>query len=148
VPKSAPASVAALTASMLSVHERPFPLADRSQPGHWERDLIVGPAHRSAIGTLVERHTRLAKLIHLQRADSRSLPRALVRELSGVPTHLLRSITRDQGAEMAAHEKITADLGVTIYFCDPSSPWQRPSNENANGLLRDFPKGATSRSTL
>ena len=72
------------------------------------------------------------------RADSRSLHQALVRNLSDVPTHLLRSITWDQGTELAAHEKITADLGVTVYFCDPCSPWQRPSNENTNGLLRDY----------
>lgn len=128
--------------SMITIHERPFAPEDRSEPGHWEGDLIVGPAHRSAIGTLVERHSRVVKLIHLARADSLTLHQALVRELAGLPRHVLRSITWDQGTEMAAHEKIAADLGVRIYFCDPCSPWQRPSNENTNGLLRDyFPKG-------
>jgi IS30 family transposase len=92
---------------------------------------------------LVERQTRVVKLIHLQRADSRSLHQALVRDLAGLPSHLLRTITWDQGTEMATHENIAADLGVKVYFCDPSSPWQRPSNENTNGLLRDyFPKSA------
>lgn len=130
-------------ATMTSIHDRPFPPEDRSEPGHWEGDLIVGPAHRSAIGTLVERQSRLVKLIHLERADSRTLHQALVRELSSLPRHVLRTITWDQGTEMAAHEKIATDLGVDIYFCDPCSPWQRPSNENTNGLLRDyFPKGA------
>ncbi len=123
---------------MLSVHERPFGPGDRSEPGHWEGDLIVGPAHRSAIGTLVEHQTRVAKLIHLERADSVSLHRALVRDLAGLPPHLLRSITWDQGTEMATHEMIAADLGVKVYFCDPCSPWQRPSNENTNGLLRNY----------
>lgn len=131
------------TATMLSVHDRPFEPADRSEAGHWEGDLIVGPSHRSAIGTLVERQTRIVRLIHLERADSVSLHRALVRDLAGMPPHMLRSITWDQGTEMAAHEKIATDLGVKVYFCDPSSPWQRPSNENINGLLRDyFPKSA------
>lgn len=125
-------------ASMLSVHERPFEPGDRSEPGHWEGDLIVGPAHRSAIGTLVERQTRLVKLIHLERADSVSLHQALLRDLSDLPPHLLRSITWDQGTEMATHEMIAADLGVKVYFCDPCSPWQRPSNENTNGLLRNY----------
>ncbi len=128
---------------MTSIHQRPFAPEDRSEAGHWEGDLIVGPAHRSAIGTLVERQSRVVKLIHLERADSFTLHQALVRELAALPKRLLRSITWDQGTEMAAHEKIAADLGVRIYFCDPCSPWQRPSNENTNGLLRDyFPKGA------
>jgi IS30 family transposase len=129
--------------TMLTIHDRPFPPEDRSEVGHWEGDLIVGPAHRSAIGTLVERQTRVVRLIHLERGDSISLHRALVRDLAGLPPHVLRSITWDQGTEMAAHEKIAADLGVKVYFCDPCSPWQRPSNENTNGLLRDyFPKSA------
>ncbi|MCF3941377.1 IS30 family transposase [Gordonia sp. GW1C4-4] len=95
------------------------------------------------IGTLAERQTLVVNLIHLEPADSLSLHRALVRDVTGLPPHVLRSITWDQGTEMAAHEKIAADLSVKVCFCDPSSPWQRPSNENTNGLLRDyFPKSA------
>lgn len=95
------------------------------------------------IGTLVERQTLVVNLIHLGRADSLSLHRALVRDVTGLTPHMLRAITWDQGTEMAAHEKIAADLSVKVYFCDPSSPWQRPSNENTNGLPRDyFPKSA------
>lgn len=128
---------------MLSVHERPFPPEDRSQPGHWEGDVIVGPQHRSAIGTLVERHTRLVKLVHLPRADSFQLRDGLLRDFAGLPADLLRSITWDQGSEMARHLDITAAIGVPVYFCDAGSPWQRGSNENTNGLLRQyFPKGA------
>lgn len=115
-------------AAMLSVHDRPFDPVDRSEPGHWEGDLIVGPADRSVIGTLVERQTLVVNLIHLERADSLSLHRALVRDVTGLPPHVLRSITWDQGTEMAANEKIAADLSVKVYLCDPSSPWQRPSN--------------------
>lgn len=127
---------------MLSVHQRPFPPQDRSQPGHWEGDVIVGPQHRSAIGTLVERHSRVVKLIHLPRADSFELRDGLLREFAGMPADLLRSITWDQGSEMARHLDITAAIGVPIYFCDAGSPWQRGSNENTNGLLRQyFPKG-------
>jgi transposase, IS30 family len=127
---------------MLSVHQRPFPPEDRSQPGHWEGDVIVGPQHRSAIGTLVERQSRLVKLIHLSRPDSFELRDGLLRELVGLPAGLLRSITWDQGSEMARHLDITAATGVKVYFCDAGSPWQRGTNENTNGLLRQyFPKG-------
>lgn len=121
---------------------RSFPPDDRTQPGHSEGDLIVGPAHRSAIGTLLERSTRAVKLVHLERSDSTTLHRAFVRDLGGLPVHVLRSITWDQGTEMVAHDMIAADLGLKVYFCDPVSPWQRPSNGNTNGLLRDYlPKG-------
>ena len=104
-------------------------------------DVIVGPQHRSAIGTLVERQSRLVKLIHLPRPDSFELRDALLRELAGVPAVLLQSITWDQGSEMARHLEITAAIGAKVY-CDAGSPWQRGTNENTNGLLRQyFPKG-------
>jgi hypothetical protein len=127
---------------MLSVHQRPFPPEDRSEPGHWEGDVIVGPQHRSAIGTLVERHSRHVKLIHLPRQDSMQLRDGPLRELAGLPAALLRSITWDQGTEMARHLEITAATGAAVYLCDAGSPWQRDTNEKTNGFLRQyFPKG-------
>jgi transposase, IS30 family len=129
---------------MLSIHQRPFAPADRSQPGHWEGDLIVGKNQRSAIGTLVERQTRLIRLMHLPTRDADSLRLAIATTMGGLPPALTRSITWDQGIEMARHTDITADLGVMVYFCDSRSPWQRGSNGNANGLLRQyFPKGTS-----
>lgn len=129
---------------MLTIHQRPFPPEDRSQAGHWEGDLIVGNHHGSAIGTLVERQTRMVRLLHLPRSDADSLHTALVTRMNDLPPHLLRSITWDQGTEMARHLATTRSLGTPVYFCDSHSPWQRGSNENTNGLLRDyFPKGAS-----
>jgi IS30 family transposase len=127
---------------MLSIHQRPFQPGDRSESGHWEGDLIVGLDHRSAIGTLVERRTRMIRLLHLPRPDADTLHRVLTARMSDLPPWLLQSITWDQGTEMARHVEITASLGgVPIYFCDAHAPWQRGSNENANGLLRQyFPK--------
>jgi transposase, IS30 family len=127
---------------MLSIHDRPFPPEDRSEAGHWEGDLIIGKDQASAIGTLVERTTRTIRLLHLPHRDSDALHAALKERMSDLPTALLRSITWDQGTEMARHTAIAATLGAPIYFCDSHSPWQRGSNENANGLLRQyFPKG-------
>ena len=129
------------TEPMLSVHQRPFPPEDRSQPGHWEGDVIVGPQHRSAIGTLVERQSRLVKLIHLPRPDSFELRDALLRELAGLPAVLLQSITWDQGSEMAGHAAFSLATGGRL-FLRPALPLQRGTNENTNGLLREyFPKG-------
>ena len=126
---------------MLSVHERGFDPADRSVAGHWEGDLIVGPHNRSAIGTLVERQTRYVRLLHLPAHNSSVLHAALVRLLNELPPTLRRTVTWDQGTEMAKHLDITADTGTKIYFCDAASTWQRGSNENTNGLLRQyFPK--------
>lgn len=126
---------------MLSVHERGFDPVDRSVAGHWEGDLIVGPHNRSAIGTLVERQTRYVKLLHLPAHNSIELHAALVRTLRELPPTLRRTLTWDQGTEMAKHLDVTADTGTKIYFCDAGSPWQRGSNENTNGLLRQyFPK--------
>jgi IS30 family transposase len=127
---------------MLTIHHRPFQPDDRSEPGHWEGDLIVGKDHQSAIGTLVERQTRTVRLLHLPQRDGDTLHAALTARMADLPPHLLRSITWDQGTEMARHLTITASLGAPVYFCDSRSPWQRGSNENTNGLLRDyFPKG-------
>lgn len=127
---------------MLTIHQRPFQPDDRSEPGHWEGDLIIGKEQRSAIGTLVERTTRTVRLLHLAQRDGESLHQALIHRLGGLPAGLVRSITWDQGTEMARHLTITAALGAPIYFCDSRSPWQRGSNENMNGVLRDyFPKG-------
>ena len=127
---------------MLSIHHRPFDPSDRGEPGHWEGDLIVGKNHSSAIGTLVERRTRMIRLLHLPQRDAHALHDALAARMRDLPPSLLRSITWDQGTEMARHTDITATLGVPVYFCDSHAPWQRGSNENANGLLRQyFPKG-------
>jgi IS30 family transposase len=127
---------------MLSIHDRPFPPHDRSEAGHWEGDLIIGKDQASAIGTLVERTTRTIRLLHLPHRDSDALHAALKERVSDLPAALLRSITWDQGTEMARHTAIAATLGTPIYFCDSHSPWQRGSNENSNGLLRQyFPKG-------
>ncbi|MDR7187182.1 IS30 family transposase [Microbacterium trichothecenolyticum] len=126
---------------MLSVHERGFEPTDRSIAGHWEGDLIVGPHSRSAIGTLVERQTRFVRLLHLPAHNSTELLHALVRTLNELPAPLRRTVTWDQGTEMARHLEITQATGTRIYFCDSGSPWQRGSNENTNGLLRQyFPK--------
>ena len=127
---------------MLTFHDRPFKPDDRSQAGHWEGDLIVGKNQGSAIGTLVERQTRLVCLLHLPSRDSDSLHDALRDRMGDLPAGMLRSITWDQGTEMARHTAIAKTLGVSVFFCDSRSPWQRGSNENTNGLLRDyFPKG-------
>lgn len=127
---------------MRSIHERPFPPDDRGEAGHWEGDLIIGKDQQSAIGTLVERQTRLVRLLHLPQRDGDTLHDALEARLGELPPGLRRSITWDQGTEMARHLAVTETLGAPVYFCDSRSPWQRGSNENTNGLLRDyFPKG-------
>nr|WP_218118424.1 IS30 family transposase [Tessaracoccus oleiagri] len=126
---------------MLSIHQRDFAPADRTQAGHWEGDLIVGPHHRSAIGTLIERQTRYVKILHLPALNSHEMHAALVRTFRDLPKLLRRSLTWDQGTEMARHFEVTAETGLRIYFRDAASPWQRGSNENTNGLLRQyFPK--------
>lgn len=107
---------------MLTIHHRPFDPADRSEAGHWEGDLIIGKDQRSAIGTLVERQTRMLRLLHLPRRDGDSLHEELKRRLGDLPRDLLKSITWDQGTEMARHLSITASLGVPVFFCDSHSP--------------------------
>ena len=130
---------------MTPIGKRPAAVLDRLEPGHWEGDLIAGAANASAIVTMVERTTRYTLLGHLPgtRHDSASVRDAVVAALADLPAHLRRTLTWDQGSEMARHTEIAEILATTgIYFCDPHSPWQRPTNENTNGLLRDyFPKG-------
>jgi len=130
--------------NMIMISDRPPEASDRAIPGHWEGDLIVGKAGRSAIGTLVERSSRYVVLVHLPHSRTADDVRvALTRQLSRMPAELRRTLTWDQGKEMADHVQFTVDTNIAVFFCDPHSPWQRGSNENSNGLLRQyFPKNA------
>jgi IS30 family transposase len=125
----------------VSIHDRPAHIETRIRPGHWEGDLITG-ARNSHIATLVERYSRYVILVRVDGKDTASVVGALVRKVNDLPRGLLMSLTWDRGTELAMHELFTRETGVPVYFCDPKSPWQRGTNENTNGLLRQyFPAG-------
>jgi IS30 family transposase len=125
----------------VSIRERPASVEDRAVPGHWEGDLIFG-TNNSQIATLVERHTRYVMLAKVPSKDSQTVINALIKQAHQLPRELYKSLTWDRGKEMADHKRFSLDTDIKVYFCDPQSPWQRGSNENTNGLLRQyFPKG-------
>lgn len=128
---------------MLMISERPAEVEDRAIPGHWEGDLIIGAGHRSAIGTLVERKTRNVILLYLPDGhDAGKVQEAIIKKMQHLPKLMRNSLTWDQGSEMALHHEISVALEMDVFFCDPHAPWQRGTNENTNGLLRQyFPKG-------
>lgn len=127
---------------MLSIEERPKEVENRIVPGHWEGDLIIGKNNRSALGTLVERTTRTTILVPVKSKDARVVARAFAKEVKKLPQQMKLSLTYDQGREMAQHKLFTDITGVKVYFAHPRSPWERGTNENTNGLIRQFfPKG-------
>lgn len=140
---SKPTETRGKIADMLSIEERPVEVEDRTVPGHWEGDLILGKNKQSALGTLVERTTRYTILVPLgDKKDAASVRGAFATAFCSLPSELKKSLTYDQGKEMSEHQRFTIDTGIKVYFAHPSSPWERGTNENTNGLLRQyFPKG-------
>jgi IS30 family transposase len=129
--------------NMTLIADRPKEIESRKVPGHWEGDLIKGKYNRSSVGTFVERTSRYVILVQLDNAKAETVRDGFVRELKNVPSDLLKTLTYDQGREMAEHEQLASTLNLAVYFCDPHAPWQRGSNENTNGLLRQYlPKGS------
>ena len=129
-------------ADMVSIHERPEDIEGRKVPGHWEGDLIIGKGHGSAVGTLVERSSRYLVLAHLTRHTAENTRLSFTKKLKDIPKPMRKSLTYDQGKEMAQHKILAENLEIGVYFCDPHSPWQRGTNENTNGLIREYlPKG-------
>ncbi len=125
----------------VSISERPASVEDRAVPSHWEGDLIAG-SKNSYIATLVERHSRYVMLAKIKHKDTETIVSALIKQSKKLPDELYKSLTWDRGTEMAGHQQFTLATNIDVYFCDPSSPWQRGSNENTNRLLRQyFPKG-------
>lgn len=140
-PQSAATSTSPILPEGMSIRERPPEVEDRAVPGHWEGDLLMG-GQRSQIATLVERHSRYLMLVKVESKDTVCVTKALAKQIRRLPAELRRSLTWDRGSEMAAHNEFTVATDVKVYICDPRSPWQRGSNENTNGLLRQyFPKG-------
>jgi len=140
-PQGRGASTKGQIRDMVMISERPAAVEDRAVPGHWEGDLIMGK-RKTSIGTLVERQSRYVMLFQVPDNTAESVRVALTDTVKKLPEHLWKSLTWDQGTEMAQHATFTIDTGVQVFFCDPKSPWQRGSNENTNGLLRQyFPKG-------
>jgi IS30 family transposase len=144
-PRSKGADRRGQMADSLSIHVRPPEVEDRQFPGHWEGDLIKGALNQSAVGTLVERNTRLlilVKLPHPNPATAAHVLQAFTDKLNAVAKPMRKTLTYDRGKEMSHHQQLSANTGIAVYFCDPHSPWQRGTNENTNGLIRQFlPKG-------
>jgi transposase, IS30 family len=140
---SQPTETRGKIADMLSIEERPAEVEDRTVPGHWEGDLILGKNKQSALGTLVERTTRYTLLVPLEdKKDASTVREAFANSFYSLPIELKKSLTYDQGKEMSEHQRFTIDTGIKVYFAHPSSPWERGTNENTNGLIRQyFPKG-------